>query len=187
MDIPKCLCRGIGDSHEVIYNHLLGRLWFRSPAYFRKVKGPASDGMEGIGSYEVDDVRNIDVADSRPIQPAFFMSFSEDADATRKFGENHYLVLNDPVKLMEKVKLALPPKITNVTWQRIRYDKNMQLDRHPKPSVLSERKYFSKPESFSYEKEWRLFVLFRHSLRLMNETMKLDVGNLQGVFKLIRR
>ena len=187
MDIPKCLYRGIGDSHEVIYNHLLGRLWFRSPAFFRMIEGPASDCKEGIGTYEVGNIRNVDVADSRPIQPAYFMSFSEDVEATRRFGGKHYLVLNDPVELMERVKAALPPKITSVTWQRIRYDKSMNLDRDPTPSESKKRKYFSKPESFSHEKEWRLFVLFRHRLRLMNETMKLDVGNLQGVFKLIRR
>lgn len=39
-------------------------------------------------------------------------------------------------------------------------------------------------EKFADEQEWRVFVLFQHSFRLLNKTMKIHVGRLDGLFDL---
>ena len=184
MAVPSCLYRSVcGDA--AIKNHISGRLWFRSPAYFRRIEGPASDALEGVGSHELDSVLINDISDSTPIQPVFFMSFSAVAGATRKFAE-HYFVLRNPRELEQRVKAALPPDITEVAWKKIEYTKTMRVHHFLNPSEAWHRKYFCKPERFAGEEEWRLFVLFRHSLRLLNETMKLHVGDLAGLFQLMR-
>lgn len=140
-DIPPCLYRSIR-GEEAINNHLEGILWLRSPAYFQDVPSVAGDSLEGIGSHETDGILHRDVGDSTPIQPAFVLSFSADVDATRKFGD-FYFVLQDPAELESRIKNALPPSITEVTWRKIEYTKTMQVDHIPTPSEDWDRKYFN--------------------------------------------
>lgn len=182
MTKPPYLYRSVRGK-EAIRNHLLGELWFRSPAYFRDIEAPASDHLEGVGSYKLDGILHKDVSDSKPIQPVFLTSFSAEPEATRKFG-NYYFVLRDPEELRKRVQHALPPEITEVTWQKMEYTKTMQVARDIGPSENWARKYLCKPEKFSDEQEWRLFILFRHSFRLLNRTMKICIGNLHGVLDL---
>ena len=136
-----------------------------------------------LAEREADGLVHTDIGDDAPIQPAFLISFSSEPVATRKFGK-HYLVLNDPNELRKRVEHALPPRITKVSWRKIEYAKKFRVDRDLGASENWNRKFFSKSESFSDEKEWRLFVLFVDSFRLFNRTMKLHVGNLQGILNL---
>ena len=159
------------------------KLWLRSPAYFREIKGAAADGLEGIGSYELKEMHHIDVGDSTPIQPAFMMSFSAQAETTKKFGA-HCIELKKPQELKQRVKDALPPYITEVTWQKVEYTKTMTIDYELGLSAGWNRKYFCKPIQFSDEQEWRLFILFTHRFRPFNNTLKIHVGNLKDIFKL---
>lgn len=182
MVMPSCLYRSVNED-EAVKNHYLGKLWFRSPAYFRTKEGPEADSLEGIGSYDVRGLRHTDLSDSIPIQAVFMMSFSAEAYATKKFGR-HCLAVHDPQELLRRVKGALPPSITSVEWRKITYTKTTQVQRTLMPCEDWNRKYFQKPPHFSEEQEWRLFVLFQHSFRLLNNTMKVAVGNLQAVLRL---
>ncbi len=179
---PPCLYRSI-EGEEAIKNHILGRLWFRSPKYFRNEEGSAADELEGIGSYKWKGINHIDVGDENPIQSVFIMSFSDEAAATKKFGE-HYFVIRDPEELKKRVQSKLPPCITEVKWKKIKYTKTTKVEKDLSPSEAWCRKYCSKPKKFSCEREWRLFILFRHSFRLLNDTMKVYVGDLTGIFSL---
>ena len=46
---PPTLFRAVRDG-QAAGNHFDGVLWFRGPAYFRTVEGPAADSLEGIGT-----------------------------------------------------------------------------------------------------------------------------------------
>ena len=43
----------------------------------------------------------------------------------------------------------------------------------------------AKPASFACEREWRLVVFLPAPLRLLDDTLKPHVGNLQGVLRLM--
>ncbi len=161
-------------------NHLQGILWLRSLKHFRQIEGPRQDSEEGIGSYTIDGFLNVDVADERPIFPAFILCFGE--LPLPKFGK-FILKLTQPEKLREQVAGRFPPG-TKIAWHRVEYDKKLNLDSDPTPSVGWARKHFSKPEKFADEKEWRLVVFLPPPLRLLDDTIKPHVGNLQGIFRL---
>ncbi len=181
LEPPSCLYRSVrGD--EAIKNHILGRLWFRSPRYLRNIENFGADELEGIGSFNLNGTLHHDVGDSIPIQSAFLMSFSMEADATKNFGE-HCFVVDDPQILKTRVIDALPPCITDVSWHQVQYTKTMSLVSEPDPSEDWYRKYFCKPQQFFDEKEWRLFISFNYSFRILNDTLKVHVNNLQGIFR----
>lgn len=183
MTEPPCLYRSVC-GEEAITNHIRGRLWFRSPAYFREVEGPGADELEGIGSYDLEGIHHKDVGDDTPIQSVFVMSFSDKAEATKKYGKGSYFVVRDPEELKKRVQRKLPPCITEVRWKKIEYTKTMKIQAPIDPPETWSRKYYSKPERFSDEHEWRLFILFKHTFRLLNHTMKMDVHDLTGIFRL---
>lgn len=141
--------------------------------------------MEGVGTYVRRGLRHNDVDDSGQIHSTIFLSFSSTAEATRKFNTDHYFVLNSPDRLLEQVRQGLPPCITEVSWKQIEYTKTMHVTEDLSPSDDWNRKFFCKPESYSDEKEWRLFIRFRHSFRILNETLKIHVGNLQSTLRLM--
>ena len=113
------------------------------------------------------------------------MSFSSTAEATRKFDTAHYFTLNSPTDLLERVRQSLPPDITEVSWKQIEYTKTMRVTEDLSPGDDWNRKYYCKPEAYSDEKEWRLFIRFRHSFRILNETLKIHVGGLHGMLRLM--
>ena len=181
MTVPKVLYRAV-DSDVAISNHDKGILWLRAPAHFREVEGPAADNLEGIGTYEINGYSSVDISDNLPAQPAFLLCFSEEANATKKFGK-YCLELCNPLDLKERVIESLPSNITNVEWRKVEYVKTRKLDEEPTNKELWARKYFHKPEKHAEEKEWRLFIQFRHSFRILNKTLKIKVTNMHGLFK----
>ena len=99
MELPPFLYRSV-TGYDASDNHLKGNLWFRSHAYFQELEG--GDKLEGIGSYDIPyGVRVCNISDDYPVQPTYFLSFSEDPNATKKFGDRH-LRLESPVALRMK-------------------------------------------------------------------------------------
>ena len=163
-------------------NHLQGILWFRSLKFFREKEGMGRDPMEGIGSYMVDGMLHRDVGDENPIFPAFILSFSE-RPLVDKFGP-FVLKVMSPDELRNRIVCRFPEG-TCIDWHRVVYDKREELDSVPNPSENWNRKHSAKPARFADESEWRLVVFLPPPLRLLNDTLKAHVGNLQGVFQLM--
>ena len=169
-------------SEAAVRNHLLGMLWFRSLKYFRGIEGPGRDPLEGVGSYTVHGMLHQDVSDENAIFPPFILCFSE--LPLEEFGAFVFKVAW-PDALRNRV-LSKFPVGTQVEWHQVEYHKQEVLD-----SVLSStehwnRKHYTKPSNFAHEREWRLVVFLPAPLRLLNDTLKPHVGNLQGMFELIR-
>ena len=162
-------------------NHLCGKLWFRSLKYFRGIERPGRDPLEGVGSYRVKGRLHKDVSDDNAIFPAFILCFSELKQ--EKFG-NFLLELQHPDSLAERVRSKFPDK-TSVQWHRVRYGKQEALDSVPGPAEHWERQHYTKPSHFADEKEWRMIVFLPPPFRLLNETLKAHVGNLQGTLRTV--
>ena len=177
LDIPA-LYRTV-TSEEARRNHLLGILRFGSLKYFRTKEGAGRDEMEGIGSYTVDGKQHRDVSDERPIFPGFILCFSE--RPLLEYG-NFVLELSAPHELRKRVMRSFPDK-TSVEWQKVTYNKTEHLDSVPGPYEAWRRKYYTKPACFAHEMEWRLVIFLPSPLRLLNDTLKPCVGNLQGLFR----
>lgn len=200
---PPTLFRAVKDYHAV-ENHLAGTLWFRSLPYFRniksryrllgcpfltwfqslpyfrKIKGVRADPLEGIGSYESPDEKICrDLGDENP--GAFILSFGEQAESLQKFGE-YCLEVRHPLELKRRVEDRLCPG-SRVEWGKVQYNKVMQLEADPSPAEDRIRTYYSKPEKFADEQEWRLVIFL--PMRLLNETLELHVGRLLDVFDLV--
>lgn len=163
-------------------NHLQGILWFRSLKYFREKEGTGRDPMEGIGSYVVDGITHQDVGDENPIFPAFILSFSE-RPLVDNFG-SFVLKLTRPDELRNRIVCRFPER-SRIEWHRVEYDKKEELESDPSPVEGWNRKHFAKPECFADEREWRLVVFLPSPLSILNDTLKVNVGNLQGVFQLM--
>ncbi len=163
-------------------NHLDGILWFRSLKYFREKEGSGRDPMEGIGSYRVGEILHHDVGDKNPIFPAFILSFSE-LPLKEKFGPIVLKVMH-PDELRNRIVCRFPEG-TSIDWRRVEYDKKEELESVPSPLEDWNRKHYAKPACYAYEREWRLVVFLPPPLRLLNDTLKAYVGNLQGVFQLM--
>lgn len=176
---PQILYRTV-NKYDAVENHLLGILWFRSLRHFRTVEGAGTDELEGIGSYIIDGRRHNDVSDERPIFPSFILSFSE--QPMPKHGE-FVMKFLDPHQLLKRVMCRVP-KGTKVEWHKVTYDKTEHLEAVPNPSEDWCRKHYAKPPSFAHEMEWRLIIFLPPPLRLLNDTLKLCVGNLEGFFRL---
>lgn len=183
---PPTLFRAVGDD-EAVKNHLSGILWFRAPGYFHTVEGVAADPMEGIGTSRLPDgqIRR-DITDDTTIQPVFILCFSCDENAAKKFGAL-CLAVRHPTELKRRVEAALPQgNVTSVSWEKVAYGKTMDVAADPSPYADWRRKYCSKPEKFSEEREWRLMIEFRHSFRILNQTLKLHTRRATGnLFRLV--
>ncbi len=170
-------------------NHLEGKLWFRSLPYLRNIEGKGKDVSEGIGSYALPDGRICrNVNDENPT--AFILSFSEQAESLEEYGE-YCLEIRNPLELKRRVECRLCPG-SRVQWRKIQYNKVMdkgnkvmQLETNLSPTESWNRMYYSKPEKFADEKEWRLLIFL--PMRFFNDTLKLHVGNLIDVFDLRMR
>ncbi len=183
---PPTLFRAV-DHEEAWKKHKDGILWFRAPGYFHTINGVARDPMEGIGTFRLPDGQlNCDISDHTTIRPVFILSFSAEKDAVNKFGA-HCLKVRDPVSLQKRVEAALlQGDVTSVSWKKVEYGKTMEVKADPGPCKGWVRKYYSKPEEFSDEREWRLMIEFRHSFRILNKTLKLHTGRLTGhLFQLV--
>lgn len=183
---PPTLFRVVKD-YPAVENHLTGKLWFRSLPYLRNSEGEGKDFSEGIGSYTLSDGRTCrDVNDENPT--AFILSFGEQAESLKKFGEC-CLEVRNPLELKRRVEDRLCPG-SQVEWRKIQYDKVMdqdnkvmQLETNPGPTESWDLMYYSKPETFAQEKEWRLLIFL--PMRLLNDTLKLHVGDSPDVFRLV--
>lgn len=183
---PPTLFRVVKD-YPAAENHLTGKLLFRSLPSLRNSEGEGKDVSEGIGSYVLADGRICrDVNDENPT--AFILSFGEQAESVKKFGD-YCLEVRNPLELKRRVEDRLCPG-SRVEWQKIQYDKVMdkdnkvmQLETNPGPSESWDLMYYSKPETFADEKEWRLLIFL--PMRLLNDTLKLHVGDLPDVFRLV--
>ena len=164
-------------------NHLSGILWFRSPSYFRNVEDVRKDSLEGVNSYELPDGNWRSINDEIPVQPPFILSFSE--VPLPKYGK-YILKVQNPLELKSRVECKLLRDMSRVEWGKVKYDKRMRLEDHPPLSEQRTRAYYSKPEKFADDREWRLIVTFRHSLPILNETLKLHLGrsSMEDVFEL---
>ena len=177
---PPTLFRFV-EGNQAMDNHLAGKLWFRSPWHFRSIEGERKDVSEGIGSYALPNGKICrDVNNEAPI--SFILCFSEQAESLQKFGE-YCLKVSHPLELKRRVECRLSPG-SRVEWRKIIYDKVMQLDTNPSPTEDWNRTHYSKPKKFADDKEWRLVIFL--PMRLLNDTLKVHVGDLLDVFDLIR-
>lgn len=183
---PPTLFRVVKD-YPAVENHLTGKLWFQSLPYFRKIEDKGKDVSEGIGSYALPNGRICrDVNDKTPT--AFILSFGEQAESLKQFGEC-CLKVSNPLELKRRVECRLCPG-SRVEWRKMKYDKVMdrdnkvmRLETNPSPTESWDLMYYSKPETFAQEKEWRLLIFL--PMRLLNDTLKLHVGDLPDVFRLV--
>ena len=164
-----------------VRNHLVGRLWFQSLKHFRGVESSGRDPLEGVGSYTVRGMLHRDVSDENAIFPAFILCFSE--RPLREHGD-FVLKLRRPLALRDRVLSKFPDR-SRVEWHQVEYGKKEVLDSVPGPSELWKRKHYTKPADFAHEREWRLVVFLPPPFRLLNDTIKPHVGNLQGVFEVV--
>ena len=164
-----------------VRNHLLGKLWFRSLKHFREVELPGRDPLEGVGSYTVHGMLHRDVSDEYAIFPAFILCFSE--RPLKEHGD-FVLKLRRPLALRDRV-LSKFPDGSRVEWHQVEYGKKEVLDSVPGLSELGKRKHYTKPADFAHEREWRLVVFLPPPFRLLNDTIKPHVGNLQGVSEVV--
>ena len=126
--LPEILYRRV-NGEQALNNHLYGHLWFRSPRFFRNVKGPQHDPTEGVGSYVRGVIQYKDVGDNVGLQPEFILSFSETIQATEKFrGQckpSYILKLKDPAGLRYFVRDELIngtcPSAVIVEWRKVEY------------------------------------------------------------------
>ncbi len=176
-------------------NYARGIVWFRSPRYFRKLakenkkadsQDVRADSLEGKGSYRVGDgpcVHDVSDDDGSAVHPAFLPSFSE-VPLLEKYGA-YVLKFARPLELREHIEQELlrGTDIIKVELRKIEYSKTEQLEAHPSPTEDWNRKYFSKPEKFAREKEWRLLILFRHSFPILNDTLKLRLSDLRRFYQ----
>ncbi len=185
---PPTLFRFV-EGNEAMENHLTGKLWFRSLPSLRNIEGEGKDVSEGIGSYALPDGRICrDVNDKNPT--AFILSFGEQAESVKKFGE-YCLEVRNLLELKRRVEDRLCPG-SQVEWRKIQYDKVMdkdskvmRLETNPGPTESWDLMYYSKPATFAQEKEWRLLIFLPPSIRLLNDTLQLHVGDLPDVFRLV--
>ena len=183
VESPPTLFRSV-PCRDAMNNHLDGILWFRSPSYFRKIEGKRQDSLEGVSSYKLSDGTHWkSISDEVPIQPAFILSFSE--VPLPKYGQ-YVLKVQNPLELKKRVERKLPRGISRVEWGKVRYDKQMQLEDHPDLGEDRIRQYYSKPQEFAGDREWRLVITFRHSFPILNRTLKLHFGrsSLVDIFEL---
>ncbi len=184
MSMPPTLFRVIKE-YLAVENHLLGKLLFQSPAYFREVEGIRQDRLEGIGSYELPEgIIHNDLGDKTPILSAFMLCFGEQAESLKKFG-GFCLKVSSPLELKRRVENHLPCG-SKVEWKKVKYDKKWDMEVDVGPTEHGHRKYYAKPEKFAEEKEWRLMIFLPPPLRLLNKTLEVHVGNLQGVFQSLK-
>lgn len=165
-------------------NHLSGILWFQSPNSFRNIEDVRKDSLEGVNSYQLSDGTHWrSINDEIPVQPAFILSFSE-VPLPKKYGQ-WVLKVQNPLELKKRVECKLLRGMSRVEWGKVKYDKQMQLEDHPPLSKDRIRQYFSKPEKFADDREWRLVITFRHSLPILNDTLELYLGrsNLIDIFE----
>ena len=174
------LCRAV--KHEAdAKNHYCGMLWFRPLKYFRKIEGPGRDSLEGVGTYTVQGILHRDVSDKNPIFPPFVLCFSE--IPLERYGD-FVLALRRPDALRDRV-LSNFPSGTQAEWHRAAYHKRENLDVAPGPTEHWNRKHYAKPARFADEREWRLVVFLPAPFRLLDDTFKPHVGNLQGLLRLM--
>ena len=167
------------DGERAMREHLLGHLWFRSLEYFRKVEGASRDELEGFVARTLGPQGGQEEYPDLITFPAFIMCFSK--QPLPKYG-NFGLKLESPHDLAEQVRRRCPER-TEVEWCKVIYDKTEHLGAIPNPGEEWRRKHYSKPPHFADEKEWRLIIFLPPPLWLLNDTLKLNVGNLQGLFR----
>lgn len=180
----EILYRAVG--WESVDDHIIGNLWFRSHASYRKVE--QGDKEEGIGSHILQDGTPCnDIDDNFPTQPAFFMSFSETiegslADDNRK----NYTVLRllDPVGFMEEIQgNVLNSDFVKVEWIKMKYIKSKNYDPKTESKISTlDRKYRCKCPKYAAEKEWRLQIKFLYNFRIMNDILKFRWLSFQDTF-----
>lgn len=162
-------------------NHLCGMLWLRSLKYFRGIDEPGRDSLEGVGTYTVQGILHRDVSDEHPVFPPFVLCFSE--IPLERYGD-FVLALRRPDALRDRV-LSTFASGTRVEWHQVAYHKREHLDAVPGPTEHWNRKHYAKPASFADEREWRLVVFLPEPFRLLNDTLKPHVGNLQGLLRIM--
>lgn len=172
IETPPTLFRSLRDP-DAMKNHWSGILWFRSPSYFRNIEGVRKDPLEGLRSYELDGIHYGSTDDEVPTKPSFILSFGE--IPLPKYGK-YVLKVQNPLELKNRVECKLLRGMSRVEWGKVKYDKRMQLGDHPPLGEDRIRQYFSKPEKFVDDREWRLAITFRHSLPILNKTLKLHLG-----------
>lgn len=174
IETPPTLFRSLQD-RDAMQNHWSGILWFRSPRYFRNIEDGRKDPLEGVSSYQLSAGTHWrSINDEIPVQPAFILSFSE-IPLPKKYGQ-YVLKVQNPLELKDRVERRLLQGMSRVEWGKVKYDKRMQLEDHPPLGEDRIRQFFSKPEKFTDDREWRLVITFRHSLPILNETLKLHLG-----------
>lgn len=168
-NLPDTLYRAV--SGNSVESHLNGNFWFRSHASFR-IDG---DKNEGVGSHLMKDgIESKDVSDDFPVQPAYFMCFSESPKGSQACGRSDHRILRlrNPDCFLKAIKSRLPESsFVVVKWIKIEYTKQDLLEDW-NPSATFHRKFHCKFPEFASEREWRLQIQFMHSFHIMNDDLR---------------
>ncbi|MBT3767216.1 MAG: hypothetical protein HOH80_15270 [Rhodospirillaceae bacterium] len=166
--------------------HLEGKLWLHSFQHFQNIEDEGRrDVQEGRASGAIREGMNVVVAnDEFPTQAVYILCFSERENIPH-FGE-YVIALKDKDALLGKIKDALPAH-TGLIWQKVRYTNQMGYDREPGAREIMERAGWTKAIRFCVENEWRLIVYLPAGIKITNERLELDVGDLEGIFDIVRR
>lgn len=176
--IPK-LYRHV-DNFDAAVAHLEGQLWFKRLHHFRSLEGDVrEDKQEGRASGQIDGGLHVSVAnDEFPTQPVYILCFSENKSGAY-FGD-YAMELVEPDALAQRVKAALP-KSASATWHKVIYSDDTGYAKDPGPIEIVERAECTKPVRFAPEREWRLIIRLAPDLKITNECLQLDVGDLDQI------
>lgn len=192
-DLPPVLFRTI--CKKDLCNHLEGRLWFHSPAYYRTIENPRrQDGLEGVGSWREGGMMYNDISDpkrGRHLNPAYILCFSEARAAPRMRSaqprsDTQVVQLTNPEELRKRIQQRVLSDccVIDVEWHKVLYDKTMDVSDTPEPQENRGRKYWHKPKEFAEEKEWRLIIFFqRNSMPIANDRLELHLGPCRDLFR----
>ena len=182
---PAILYRSL-KCQKAVDNHLKGKLWFRSLKYFQQTEGIGRDELEGVGSYTVGNLNYCDIDDRETIYSVFIMSFSE--VRLPKYGQ-FCLALREPSQFKQRIEQRIldsfRPDGYSVEWRKVTYNKTRILSHEPSPTADWARKYWEKPERFASEKEWRLLIFLPPPLRLLDDTIKPHVGDIESLLQIL--
>ena len=85
-------------------------------------------------------------------------------------------------RVQEVAGKEVPLRVVEAEWKEVQYSKTWEVSSDRSLDELWRPKFYCKPVEFAEEKEWRLCISLRHSFPILNETLILNFGNLQGMF-----
>jgi hypothetical protein len=167
------------DDDEALDNTTSGKLWLRTFAHFVKLEDPQrQDAREGAASGQIRGGNWINwINEQNMVSPQYILSFTECESPPREWGR-HRLKLASREEFSRRIKESMPR--CTVIFGKVEYSDDTDYRRRPTGLEMWQRASLVKPTCYCAEKEWRV-ILVLNQLRIINRTLKIDVGVLSGV------